>query len=592
MTEASIAVRGAYTSVPSRIAWWAQVQPQRPAIVHAGTVVTYAELYDRARRLAAVLRTRGVTPGTFVALALERSPDLVVAALGVLLAGGAYVGTDVDEPEPRLNAILADSGASLVLTRAARADRFAGGPVPALPVEEALAEEAVADEVAEALPSDAFYVVYTSGSTGRPKGVVVAHEGVSNLVAWYHQAFEVRPSDRMTQLARPSFDAWALEVWPCLSGGATLCLVETRLPESPLDFVRWLAAEQITVCFLTTALAVEMLDQPWASHGAALRVMLTGGEKLHRHPPRGLPFRLYNLYGPTETTVVATWTEVPPRASGDDQAPPIGRPLPGLHAYVLDAERRPVPPGTVGELYVGGVGVARGYLNRPELTAERFLPDPFVPEADARMYATGDLVRELPDGALDFVGRADDQVKLRGFRIELGEVETALNRLAGVREAVVVLHERGDRLVGYVVPEDPGNPPEAGELRRELGLQVPDYMVPHTVTLLEALPLTPHGKADRKALAGRPLPVGRGTDGDQQFRTDTERVLAELWCEVLEVSSVGREDSFFELGGDSLHAMRLANRARERGIRLGADDLFEFDVLHELAASMNAAADG
>ncbi|MFC0863838.1 amino acid adenylation domain-containing protein [Sphaerimonospora cavernae] len=583
MTEATMAAPTTQISVPARIAWWAQVQPHQPAVVHGDRALTYAELYDRACRLAGVLRARGVTRGTLVALSMDRSPELVTAALAVLLAGGVYVGTDVDEPDVRLGAILADSGARLVITRADAAGRFAGGPARPLAVEEASAAEPASGEIAEPMPSDGFYVVYTSGSTGVPKGVLVTHAGVSNLVTWYHEAFEVRPGDRMTQLARPSFDAWALEVWPCLSGGATLCLVDKRLPDSPAEFARWLAAQRVTVCFLTTVLAVEMLDQTWAGYGGALRVMLTGGEKLHRHPPEGLPFRLCNLYGPTETTVVATWTEVPPRAS-TEEAPPIGRPLPGLRAHIMDSRRRPVPPGTVGELYVGGVGVAQGYLNRPELTAERFLPDPFATGEDARMYATGDLVRELPDGALDFVGRADDQVKLRGFRVELGEVESVLNRLPGVREAVVVLHERGDRLVACVVPADPADPPEPGGLRGDLASRLPDYMVPHVVTLLDALPLTPHGKADRKALAARPLPSVESAAGARVFHTETESALAALWCEVLEVGSVGREDGFFELGGDSLLAMRLATRARERGIRLSADDLFEFDVLHELAA--------
>lgn len=587
MTEASTAVRGAHEAVTARVAWWAQVQPHQPAVTHAGTVLTYAELYERSCRLAAALRARGVTRGTLVALALERSPDLVVAALGVLLAGGAYVGTDVDEPDARLASILDDAGVPLVVTRAATAARFAGGTARVLTVEEALRGDpdgGDAAEISEPEPGDLCYVVYTSGSTGVPKGVLLPHEGLTNLVTWHRRTFEVRPGDRMTQLARPSFDAWALEVWPCLAAGATLCVVEGRLPDSPADFVRWLADERITVCFLTTALAAEMLDQDWRGYGGALRVMLTGGEKLHRHPPLGLPFRLFNLYGPTETTVVATFAEVQPRAKRDE-VPPIGRPLPGMRAYVLDSRRRPVPPGTAGELYVGGTGVARGYLDRPELTAERFLADPFVPDGDARMYATGDLVRELPDGSLDFIGRADDQVKLRGFRIELGEVEAALHRLPGVREAVAVKHDTGDRLVAYVVPAGPGGPLDTADVRRDLAEWLPDYMVPQAVVSLESLPLTPHGKADRRALAARPLPAqAPAAQAEPDFRTDAERLMAALWCDVLQITSVSRDDSFFDLGGDSLQAMRLATRARERGIRLGADDLFEYDVLHELAA--------
>ncbi|MCG5216063.1 non-ribosomal peptide synthetase [Streptosporangium sp. KLBMP 9127] len=589
MTESSLAIRGAFAAVPASVGWWAQVQPNQPAVVHAGTVLTYAELYERSCRLAAVLRAHGVTRGTPVVLALERSPELVVAALGVLLAGGAYVGTDVDEPDARLAAILADCRAPVVITREARAERYTGGEAQVLSVERMLEEEGVAGETSETLPGDLFYLVYTSGSTGAPKGVLVPHEGVANLVGWYQQTFDVRPGDRITQLSRPSFDAWALEVWPCLANGATLCLVEGRLPDSPADLARWIAAEHVTVCFMTTALAVEMLDQPWAEYGGALRVMLTGGEKLHRHPPADLPFRLFNLYGPTETSVVATYAEVPWDAA-PQETPPIGRALPNMRTYVLDAQRNPVPAGTTGELYIGGTGVALGYLNQPELTSQRFLADPFTPDVNGRMYATGDLVRELPDGSLSFLGRADDQVKLRGFRIELGEVETALHRLPGVREAVVVKHELGDRLVGYVVPADPREPFDPAELRRNLALLLPDYMVPQTVTPLDTLPLTPHGKADRKALAVRPLAEAPAATGGD-FHTDTERLLSELWCEVLQIGAAGREDSFFDLGGDSLQAMRLAKLARERGLRIAADDVFEYDLLYELAASITVAAE-
>ncbi|MFD0884188.1 AMP-binding protein, partial [Streptosporangium algeriense] len=524
-------------------------------------------------------------------------------------------------------AIVADSGAPLVVTRAAMAGRLGGGPAKVLAVEELLAADTPVSPLPPVNPSptaglsregglspavspplernpspeagpfpevgpfleaaadDVCYVTYTSGSSGTPKGVMVAHGGLSNLVSWYGQAFGVGPEDRITQFARPSFDAWALEVWPCLAWGATLRLVEGRLPDSPADFAEWLAQERITVCFLTTVLAVEMFDQPWDLYGHAPRVLLLGGERLRRHPPFGLPFAVYNLYGPTETTVVATWAELDPADAVGGQDPPIGRPLPGLRTYVLDAEWRPVPPGTVGELYVAGAGVALGYLRRPELTEERFPADPFTP--GERAYATGDLVRELPGGALVFVGRADGQVKLRGFRIELGEVETALTRLPGVREAAVVLHERGDRLVGHVVSDTPAEDLRE-DLREGLAALLPAHMVPQTIVTVERLPLTPHGKLDRDALARRPLPA-RAT-GETGFLSEAERVLAEIWCDVLELDEVGRQDSFFDLGGDSLSAMRLASRARERGIRLGAEDVFEHEVLHELAAAIGATA--
>jgi acyl-coenzyme A synthetase/AMP-(fatty) acid ligase/aryl carrier-like protein len=363
---------------------------------------------------------------------------------------------------------------------------------------------------------------------------------------------------------------------------------------------------------MTTALAAEMFNQSWPQSDVALRVVLLGGEKLYRYPPAGFPGQVFNLYGPTEGTVVATYAELIPGPSSD-RTPPIGWPLPNTRAYVLDQGGRPVPPGTIGELYIGGRGVALGYLNRPELTADRFPVDPFAPGDDARMYATGDLVRELPDGSLDFTGRADGQVKLRGFRIELGEVEAAMNQLAEVREAAVVKQAGAERLVGYVVAADATRRPEPRQLRRELEQRLPDYMVPHTITFLDSLPLTPHGKVDREGLAARPqLPqpqsqppqpqsqaqpqLSSSGAGDNKGESDShaplEQIIAELWSEVLEIGSVDREDSFFDLGGDSLQAMRFVSRARERGIRLGPEALFEHEVLHELAAAIPASSAG
>ncbi|GII02109.1 hypothetical protein Pta02_41170 [Planobispora takensis] len=549
-------------------------------MVCGGEVLTYSDLDERSSRLAGALRAHGVGKGDLVVLALERSPDLVVAALAVLLAGGAYVGVDVEDPDARLASVVADSGARLVIAREADSARFAA---EVLAVERALESDVPAlREGPEITPDDLCYVVYTSGSTGAPKGVLVPHEGVANLAAWHQRTFDVRPGDRVSQIARPSFDAWALEVWPCLAAGATLHLMESRLPGSSDALARWISTQGVTVCFLTTVLAVDLLDQ---QVGGSLRVLLTGGEKLNRRPPAGLPYKLFNLYGPTETSVVATFAEVGPEGG----TPPIGHPLPGMRAYLLDEERRPVPRGSVGELYIGGTGVAHGYLNRPELTAQRFMPDPV--DLSARMYATGDLARELPEGGLAFAGRADDQVKVRGFRVEPGEVESALRGLAGVREAVVVKSEQADQLIAAVVPGDPEDLPDPVWLRRELARHLPDYMVPAAVTVLDALPVTSHGKVDRKALA-RPQEPAVPAQESGAFHTDTERVLAELWCEVLQVGSVERDDSFFESGGDSLLAIRLASRARQRGLRIVADDLFEYDVLHELAASVSAASPG
>ncbi|QDY07988.1 amino acid adenylation domain-containing protein [Micromonospora sp. HM134] len=592
------------STVAERVRRWADRQPDEPAVVAGDRRLSYAELLAAATRVATTLRGYGVERGDLVGLLLDRSPELVTCALGVLLAGGGYVGLDRDEPTARLATMLADADCRVLVTGPGAALPDDGVP-PAtrvVTVETLLTPPAdpgtstpEAGTPPVASTGDVCYVTFTSGSTGRPKAVLVPHDGVANLVDWYRETFEVRPGDRMPQLARPSFDGWGLEVWPCLANGGTLHLVDRRRLDSPTEFGDWLVERGITVCFLTTVLARELFTYPWPADRTRLRHLLLGGEKLHRYPPAGLPFRLYNVYGPTETTMLATCGEMDP-ADPHDVTPPIGRPLDNVRAYVLDERERPVPAGAVGELYLGGTGVARGYLGRPELTGQRFRPDPFT-GPPGRMYATGDLVRRLPGGDLAFVGRADDQVKVRGFRIELGEIEVALRALPEVRDAAVVVRPgspqdaTADRLIGYVVPADPTRPPRADRLREELGRVLPPFMVPHLFGCLDAVPLTPHGKVAREELSRRPLPVpaadppGTAPAGPAGL-SPVEQLLVELWRETLDIDTVDREDSFFDLGGDSLQAMRVAARARERGLHFGAEDLFEHEILHELADAL------
>ncbi|QKW35608.1 non-ribosomal peptide synthetase [Actinomadura sp. NAK00032] len=575
-----------------RIERWARERPDLPAVRSGGRVLGYGELVAAAGRLAARLRRSGVGRDTLVPLWMEASPELVVAALGVLSAGGAYVGMDVDDPADRAKVILADCAAPVVLT-----SRALAGEVPASGAEVLIVEDLAAGGGAppadpDVRPGDLCYVTFTSGSTGVPKGVLVEHGGVAGLVSWYVREFGIAPGDRMPQLARPSFDGWALEVWPCLGGGATLCLAGRRLPGSPQDLVDWLVRERVTVGFFTTALAVQLLDAHWPGPGGAFRAMLLGGEKLPAPPRVHPPFALHHVYGPTETTMLATCGEIPADAPRD-ASPPIGRPLPGLTGHVLDERRRSVPDGAPGELHIEGAAVARGYLNRPALTAERFRAGA---APGSRVYATGDLVRRRPDGALEFLGRTDAQIKLRGFRIEPGEIETAMLAVPGVAGAAAVVHEppgRRDpdarRLVGYWTAARGAVPPDAGEITERLAERLPHYMVPAAIVRLDSLPLTPHGKTDRAALAAREpaRPAERETGRDLAYRSDTERVLAEVWAKVLGVPEVGRDDGFFDLGGDSLLAMRAAAEARRRGVRLVAEDLFETDVLGELAAALD-----
>jgi amino acid adenylation domain-containing protein len=405
------------------------------------------------------------------------------------------------------------------------------------------------------------YVIYTSGSTGRPKGVVVPHKGLASFSAAEIDRYQVNRGDRVLQFSSPSFDASVLELCMSLPAGAALVVP----PPGPLlgdQLAEVLAHAGVTHALIPPA-ALATLPAEVAETGLpAFRGVIVGGdactaELVARWAPRR---RMINSYGPTEATVVSTWSE--PLAP-DGRGPSIGRPIWNTRVYVLDGGLRPVPVGAAGELYVAGVGVARGYLRRPGLTAQRFVADPFGPPG-SRMYRTGDLVRWSASGELRFLGRADDQVKIRGFRVEPGEIEAVLRRHGRVAEAVVVAREDqpgGKRLVAYTVPSaDGGEPPAPGELRAWLARSLPDYMVPSAFVTLDELPLSPNGKLDRRAL---PEPVGvEPTAGYVAPRTDTERALAGIWAEALEVERVGVEDDFFSLGGDSLRSLAITSRTR------------------------------
>ena len=446
--------------------------------------------------------------------------------------------------------------ARVLLAQSAALDRFPGLKAAARVWRlEAEVPEAFGGPLPGSDPGQLAYVIYTSGSTGRPKGVEVEHRGLANLAAWHRRAYGITPSDRATRIAGPAFDAAVWEVWPYLTAGASLHIPDAATVLSPPRLISWLARHAITHAFLPTPLAEALLEEPWPAD-AALRVLLTGGDRLHRGPRPDHPFALWNHYGPTESSVVATWGRVAGTAAAP---PPIGRPIDGVEVRLDES----------GEILIGGAGLARGYRGRPDLTAERFVPDPLGAPGE-RLYRTGDLARILPSGELDFVGRADFQVKVRGFRIELGEIEAALRRQPGVREAVVLAleGERGEkRLAGYVVGET-----VAAELRAALGRELPDYMVPAAWVFLDALPLTPNGKVDRAAL---PAPE-RGEDGYVAPRTEAEAALAAIFAEVLDLPRVGVEDDFFALGGHSLTATRALSRLRARlGVDLPPRALFE-----------------
>jgi amino acid adenylation domain-containing protein len=575
-------VRSGEQSVAGWVALQASIRPEAPAVSSSHAALNYRELDLRAGELAGVLSGLGVGPETVVGLLVPRSPALAVGALGILKAGGAYLPLDPSYPQARLDFMLEDARAPVLIAgESVRAQRSpAAGALIVLDERGRLVEAPVGSrrEGPEPVvsPGNLAYVIYTSGSTGQPKGVEVTHASLLNLVQWHQHAFQVTEKDRASQVARVGFDAAVWEVWPYLTAGASLDAPDEALLSEPEALRDWLVAEGITIGFVPTPMAERLLALPWPA-GAALRVMLTGGDTLHTGAPSDVPFLLVNNYGPTECTVVATSALVSQQGLAD-RLPPIGFPIRNTRLYVLDESRNQVAAGDSGELYIGGAGVARGYRNRAELTAERFVPDPFSGEPGARLFRTGDRVRYLPDGQLAFLGRIDDQIKIRGFRIEPNEVAAALNEHPAILQSAVAPRETspGDRrLVGYFVPRAGLRPALTG-LREFLCARLPEFMVPAAFVALERLPLTPNGKVDRGAL---PPPDLANTLRDGELvapRTEVERTVAGLLAPLLGVDQVDVEANFFTLGGHSLLATQLIARVRQAfGVELALRRVFD-----------------
>jgi amino acid adenylation domain-containing protein len=517
----------------------------------------------------------------------------VVGLLGILKAGGAYVPLDPGFPPERLRFMLEDSGARVLLTQ-----QKLLGAIPehgARPVCLDMEVDAVAREGAEApersaKAGDLAYVIYTSGSTGKPKGVAVEHRALTNFLTSMRGRPGLTAEDRLLAVTTLSFDIAALEIFLPLIAGACVEVASREVASDGARLRGLLASSGATVMQATPATWRMLVEAGWAGDGRLKA--LCGGEALPGELARELLARagqVWNLYGPTETTIWSTLCEVTQEEAGRAVVP-IGRPIANTQAYVLDERRQPAPVGVPGELYIGGAGLARGYLNGPGLTAERFVDDPFGP-AGSRLYRTGDRVRWLADGELEYLGRADTQVKVRGYRIELGEVEAALREQPGVREAAVVVREDapGDkRLVAYVVAEGgAGAAPAAAGLRAALREKLPEYMVPGAFVALEALPLTPNGKVDRRALPAPERGQPEGGEGYVAPRTAVEQVLAAIWAKVLGVGRVGVHDNFFDLGGHSLLATQVISRMREElKTDLPVATLFERPRVAELATEV------
>ncbi len=562
----------------------ARVAPEATALVSAGGErLSYRELEARAERVARHLRQLGAGRERLVGVCIPRSPEMVVALLGVLKAGAAYLPLDPNYPAERLAYIVGDASPVAILNTGA--DPIADTRIPRLDVT-TLADVPTAPASEAVQLDDLAYVIYTSGSTGAPKGVLVTHRNLHNLVSWHTEAFGLSAKDRTTQVAGIAFDASVWEIWPTLAAGAELHLVSPELTTAPDALAQWLVERGITIAFLPTVLAEAAVALPWPS-ACALRYVLTGGDRLHAVPPSGLPFQLVNNYGPTETTVVATSGVVEP---ADAQGlPSIGRPVANARIYILDRQRRPVIPGVIGELYIGGAGVTRGYLNRPELNAERFVPDPFSDEPQARMYASGDFARFLPDGRIAFHGRADRQVQVRGVRVEPGEIEAALAEHPSVTAAAVVSEaqrQNGDvRLIAFAASTAP-TPPDAATLVSFLSAKLPAAMLPSRVIVVDALPLTPNGKVDTAALEARARESQAAAESSAP-RTPHEEILAGIWSAVLGQERVGIHDDFFDLGGHSLKATQVIARAREAfGVEIPVRAIFEHRTIASLAQTL------
>jgi amino acid adenylation domain-containing protein len=567
-----------------KFALQAAATPDATAVELDGERLTYAELDARANRTARHLRDLGIRGESLVGVCMQRSIPRMVALLGILKAGGGYVPLDPDYPPDRLAFMVADARLQVVLTDDASAPSLPPSEATVVSMDGAWPAISALDaaDPGVAVPVNGIaYVIYTSGSTGRPKGVVVEHDQAVTFAMDYIELWDIGPADRLLQFSSLNFDVSVLDMFCALLAGAAVVLGRTETLLSPPRLADLIRRERITVMCLPPAVLNLLVDEPLPD----LRVVIAGGEAFSSTLVRswarpGLTF--VNGYGPTEATVGITSTRC---LVEDVEPPPLGFPLANYQAYVLDRNLQPVPVGVLGELHVGGQGVARGYLARPALTAERFVPDPFRSGHSGRLYRTGDVVRRLADGRLQFLGRMDDQVKIRGYRIELGEIEAVLLQHPGVAQAVVVvgLDRAGERrLTGYVRPVAVDAPPGPAELRRHLAASLPPYMVPAHVLVLESFPLNASAKVDRRAL---PAPEAVVAAVHVPPRTIIEAFVADLYAHLLNADRVGVEDNFFDLGGNSLQAMRLtALLRRELGVDTDVTSVFLAPSTAELAA--------
>ena len=578
-------------SISARIAAVAAAHPTRVAITDAAHSLSFAEVEQKSNQLAAHLRSAKLKPESCIGLLFERSAEFVVAALAVLKSGHAYLPTDSSTPPDRLAFILRDAGAPLLLTHRDKTRGLADLPCPFIGIDRISTDDAKHESIDEPSPDGLAYVIYTSGSTGRPKGVEITQANLLNLIDWHQSAFAVTAADRASQVAGLGFDAAGWEIWPHLTAGASLHFADEATRRSPQALRDWIVAERITIGFVPTVLAEQLLHSTWPAE-TSLRTLLTGADTLHRRPIAGLPFAVINNYGPTECTVVATSGVVNPDADAD--APPsIGRPIRGATVLILDDKLHPVPPGQPGELCISGALVGRGYRNNPDLTAARFVSYTPASGPALRIYRTGDRGRFTETGEITFLGRLDDQVKIRGYRVELGEIVATLDRFTGIEGSAVVARDDagvGPQLVAYIVCVREARV-NSVDLREFLAARLPDYMIPAVYVSIDSLPTTANGKLDKSAL---PAPTAGNllTKGDNPAVTvppgsALEEQIAAIVAALLGHPTVARDENFFMAGGHSMLGVQLVARIRDAcGVKLSLRQLFGAPTVAALSAEV------
>ena len=576
--------------------------PDNVAVALGGETLTYRELNQRANQLAHFLCKSGVRPGVLVGICVDRSLQLVVGLLGILKAGGTYVPIDPQYPAERRAFMLQDSKSPIIVTERALAPESSAPNSKTVLLDAdwpAISREPTSNPGVSVQPEDLAYVIYTSGSTGTPKGTLISHHNVVRLFRATEAWFGFNERDIWTLFHSCAFDFSVWELWGALFYGGRLVVVPFGLSRTPEDFYRLLCDAGVTVLNQTPSAFKQLIRAEESAAGAGdlrLRYVIFGGEALDlkslqpwfgRHGD-ARP-QLINMYGITETTVHVTYRPI--GAADLEGGSVIGRPIPDLRIHLLDDQFRPVPTGDPGEIYVGGAGVARGYLNRPELTAQRFIPDPFVAQGDGRLYRSGDLGRYLPNGDLEYLGRIDQQVKIRGFRIELGEISSEINRLAGIRESVVIVAETaaGEKALAAYLVKQASADPDVAAIRQELRRRLPEYMVPATFTFIERLPLTVNGKLDVKALPPPDASVRVPAAAAGPQGSPLERGIAGIWRDVLKIPEPGIDQNFFDVGGNSLHVAEVHTRLQKLLDRqFSITELFTYSTIRALASHFSA----